>query len=104
MSESLDDLYPGGTFLTAADVTSKSLDAKITAVEVKKMPRSGKNRIVLTLADVEKPFALNSTNAHDLAERFGEDYPSWVGKEFVIVKTSTTYNGQKVGALRIQAE
>ena len=59
---------------------------------------------MLELANVEKPFALNSTNAHDLAERFGEDYNAWVGKEFVIVKTSTTYNGQKVGALRIEAE
>jgi hypothetical protein len=68
------------------------------------MPRSGKKRIVLTLDGVEKPFALNSTNAHDLLERFGEPYAAWVGREFVIMKTSTTFNGQKVGALRIQAQ
>lgn len=68
------------------------------------MPKSGGKKIVLVLEGVEKPFALNSTNAHDLAERFGDDYNGWVGKEFTIVKTSTTFNGQKVGALRIQAE
>lgn len=100
MAKSINDLYPGGSYLNASDVP-KSLTAEITAVEVAVMPQSKDEKLVATLAGNEKRFALNSTNAHACAEAWGEDYDAWVGKTMTIRPVATKFNGANVKGLRV---
>lgn len=65
------------------------------------MPQSGDEKIVLTLAGVEKGFSLNSTNAHACADEWGADYDTWVGKRVTIRAVPTTFGGKNVKGLRV---
>lgn len=100
MPHSVKDLYPGSNYLNAGDV-KKSLSGEITAVSIDTM-RSGDDRIVLTLENVEKKFACNATNARELANRFGDDPEKWVGETVEIISVPTQYQGQPVKGLRVQ--
>jgi len=97
----ISELYGSGSFLKTNDVKQET-KLKITAVAVEKIRDTTK--LVLTL-DNGKKFPLNRTNAERLSKNFGTpDYTKWVGKEFKIRKSETTFQGQDVDCLRVVKE
>lgn len=92
------DLYRGGKYLAAADIT-RPTEARIVRAATEEL--KGVEKLVLTLEGVEKALIVNKTNADTLSEKFGDDYTAWVGQTVTIAAVPTTYQGQSVKGVRV---
>jgi hypothetical protein len=81
MSILFNDLY-GSKYFSVADLngeTPRYRIGKVDVAELKDKDGTTKRRILAYFDGVEKPLALNKTNAKKLAEVYGEDHKKWVG-------------------------
>lgn len=100
-NQTIDDIYGRESkFIKTADIPKGQIvDAEIIKVEVRQIGNSMK--IVLTLSN-GKEFALNKTNAKQLASSLGTaDYLKWVGAKFKLFRTTTQYQGMTTECIRV---
>jgi len=105
MSNSINDIY-GGNYLNAKTVISNTMvgqqyTIEKTSLETFENKGDVTQKVVMLLAGVGKGLPLNKTNASILAEKFGDDYTSWVGKRVSLTIVKRNYNGQMVDAVEV---
>ncbi len=92
--------YAGGNYMNAADVPSP-FTAEIAAVDMETM-RDDTEKLALTITGTDKLLLLNKTNAEELAEAYGDDTDSWIGKPVVVYTSRTLFQGKRVPAIRVR--
>ena len=94
------DIYGSSDFLSAASFP----DGQIVTVTIKEMKvetvkEGDKPKLIAYLGNGKK-MSVNKTNAEILAKGFGsEDYTTWTGRSFKIIKGQTKFQGQLVPSL-----
>jgi len=101
----ISEIYGGATpYLNTQRAEELALWGKTLAiVKVDIQQLKGKNKVVLTLSDgdLEYGLPLNRTNGYILAEAFGDDAETWVGKKITLRKTKRTYGKTLVDAIEV---
>jgi hypothetical protein len=94
------EMFPG-KYLKADDLEDGEECAVIIAsIKIEEM-RDSVDKPVLHFED-GSAMPLNKTNGKVLAKAFGDDARDWAGKEVVIYKSTTEYQGDIVPCLRIK--
>lgn len=75
---------------------------KIANVQVQQL--RDRQKIVLELTDGKESYnlPLNRTNAIILAESYGEDTDTWIGKEIILQKVKRAFQGRLVDAIEVK--
>lgn len=94
------DIYKGGDFLVTEDLKGKLLQDAIASAEVQTI--GDQTKILLTFAENDKTFPLNSTNAKTLTKLFGsDDTDDWIGQTIILRPDVTLFAGKQVGCIRV---
>ena len=100
----LTDMYPS-TLLKSQDVTDAGgeMPVVINSIEMKEFDSEGgkETKPILTFTD-KRQMVCNKTNGTTLAEMFGDDTDSWLGKSITLIVTDVTFQGKLVPAIRIK--
>lgn len=101
----IDEIY-AGRFLTAAEVKAKMLVGKVlkitaTNVELVGRPEKQKNKIVLTLEGVDKPFVVNKSNSEIIAKSYGRDYTIWTSKALQLFVVPVRFGSEMVDGITV---
>lgn len=94
------ELYRGGNYLNAADVTEETR-LKIVAADIEDLGDDGE-KLALRFQSFEKVLIVNKTNAETLVKAFGDDTDGWIGKDIILYTTPTTMNRRRVMGLRVR--
>lgn len=91
----------------AWDLGGKDRTVQITAVKAGKVghDKRATKKPILTIADsrgATKTMPCNITNAKCIAQMFGNDVTSWVGKKIAIYPTTTTFGSETVDCIRVR--
>ena len=100
----LADLY-SSKHLKPADLGGKPVTAAIKDVSVEAFPNDGENvrKAVLHFhANVSKPLVVNKTNYLILAQTFGLNTDTWIGKQIVVSPSMTPFKGKMVETIRVE--
>jgi hypothetical protein len=103
--DDLESCY-GSKYLGAADIGKKKIRTRILKITKEMMPqRDGKParaRIVLYLANIDKPFVLNATNKNRLVEEWGRKPADWLNGEIGLYVEMTQFGGKPTPGLRLK--
>ena len=91
--------------LKPADLGGKLVTAAIQDVSVEAFPNDGENvrKAVLHFhGNVSKPLVVNKTNYLILAQTFGPNTDTWIGKQIVVSPSMTPFKGKMVETIRIE--
>ena len=100
----LADLY-SSKHLKPADLGGKPVTAAIKDVSVEAFPNDGENvrKAVLHFhGNVSKPLVVNKTNYLILAQTFGPNTDTWIGKQIVVSPSMTPFKGKMVETIRVE--
>jgi hypothetical protein len=61
-----------------------------------------KRQLLVTLAEYEKPWAINLTNSETIAQLYTDDPRAWVGKRVTLYPTKTKFGPQVVDCIRVR--
>jgi hypothetical protein len=61
-----------------------------------------KRQLLITLAEYEKPWAINLTNSETIAQLYTDDPRAWVGKRVTLYPTKTKFGPQVVDCIRVR--
>lgn len=102
------DAFPS-RWLRAADLQNREVKVTIMKVAMESMARdsseessSSKAKPVLYFANKNKGLVLNATNAHRIAEAYGDDMDGWKDREVLIYPDKTQFGGQLVDCIRVR--
>lgn len=104
---SVKEIYGASDLLSAKNFPDgPPQQVTIEGFKVEAVREGDKPKIVLAVKsdkwDGVRRFALNKTNAEKLAKRIGtEDYTTWIGKTFRLVRDETKFQGQMVPCLSV---
>lgn len=93
------DIY--SSCLAAADLEGQDVTVTIKGGELRTFD-DGHRRLFLTFAELQRPLALNVTNARMIAQLHGEEVTQWKGKQITLYPTRTSYLGKDVPCIRIR--
>ena len=100
----VDLLFPS-KYLKAADLQGKHVTVTIERINPRESLQMTKGRKekkpVVYLKGKEKAWVLNKTNAKAIAKAWGTEINNWVGKQVVIMPTTTEFGGDTVDCLRV---
>jgi hypothetical protein len=88
------------TYLTADTVRDAPLRGPIERFEI--ITLDGKTKGVIFVAGCSKGLVLNVTNTDALANAFGDEMESWVGKTVEIFKDRCQFKGKPVDCCRVR--
>jgi hypothetical protein len=92
----VDLLFPS-KYLKAADLMGRAVAVVIAGID----PRA---ELQMRLAGKEKAWVLNKTNAHLIAEVYGNEVTGWLGKTVVIRAERVRFGGNMVEAVRVDVD
>jgi hypothetical protein len=98
------DLY-SSKHLKPADLGGKPVTAAIQDVSVEPFQNDGDNvrKAVLHFhGNIPKPLVVNKTNYLILAQSFGPNTDTWIGKQIVVSPSMTPFNGKMVETIRVE--
>jgi hypothetical protein len=95
-------MFPSN-YLKADDLGAKKVTVTMTEVKLEVMPQGDKEeKPVLYFRNSKKGLVLNVTNAHTIAEAYGDDTDGWKGKQVILyVDNNVQYAGKRVKGLRV---
>lgn len=96
----IDEIYPSGKSLKAADLQGRTVPVTIENFEVKKFDNG--NKIILRFAGKEKTLVVNKTNAKIIASFYGVSPDGWIGKKIEIYPDKTSFQGGLVDCIRVR--
>jgi hypothetical protein len=101
-------LFPS-RYLGAPDLAGKDVTVKIASIKLEDIEgtdETGKSAVkqkgVVTLEGVAKPWILNRTNAEAIVLMFGAETQEWKGKPITLHATLVDSFGEKVLAVRVK--
>lgn len=92
-------------YLKATDLAlGKQYPLTITGVEVVEFDEDGKKvrKLALSFKNTDKRLVLNRTNAFTIETIFGGESDMWIGRQILVYRGTTQYNGKDVPALKVQ--
>jgi hypothetical protein len=95
----------GGKTLSAEKLGKRIIQGKILDCEpitIKSKEGEENLRLCIKVVGEDKFIALNSTNAHALGAKWGDDYTKWIGHTVKIFSAPTTFAGKNVKGISIQ--
>ena len=88
-------------YLKAPDIGSRTVVWKIDNLEMADMS-DGEKKPIVYFDGKPKGLVLNKTNANVIADEFGDDTTTWLGKELELFTTPVTFQGQTRPAIRVR--
>lgn len=95
-----------GKYLSAADIKGKPYKGiinDVNEVEMKDDSGDAKQRIALTLSDLDKLFIVNATNAGEISEVLGDDTDNWFGAEIHLSVGKVLLRGKPVDGIKVKS-
>ena len=102
---SIKDIYPnqGGDWLKASDLNGRTHNLVIEGSSVTEL--DGEQKLLLNFENREKLLLLNKTNARAIANAYGDDEESWIGKQITLYPTVCLFNGDpNTPCIRVRTE
>jgi len=96
-------LFPS-KWLKHTDIPEDGLVATITRVDLDTVGDEGESKPVVSFKETTKGLVLNVTNFDLIAAWHGEDTDNWVGRRITLYRTTTTFKGKPVNAIRVVAK
>lgn len=62
----------------------------------------GVSKPVMYFADKRAGLVLNRTNSNTLADVWGAETDDWIGKEIILFRSMTEYQGRRIACLRLR--
>lgn len=98
----MSEMFPS-RFLKAGDLPpGREVPLQIDGITLEEIQGEDEARPCLSFRGQTKLLVLNRTNANTLAERFGDDSGSWIGKTVAAFATSCQFGGRTVPCLRLR--
>ena len=98
---SVKNLYPSkSNFLKAEDLKGHAVKVTVENISIANFDKGPK--IVLSFAGKEKKLPLNKTNAHIMADGFGDDEKEWSGAVIELHPGKTTFQGELVDTIQVR--
>ena len=95
------NLFPSA-YLRASDVETPRL-VTIQALERDRKMNSGELKHVLSFVECDQELVLNKTNCNSIAQMYGDETDNWIGKQIVLIQSTTDMQGQTKDCIRIRA-
>lgn len=103
----VDLLFPS-KYLKAADLMGRAVAVVIAGIdpraELQMRGGAKEKKPLVRLAGKEKAWVLNKTNAHLIAEVYGNEVTGWLGKTVVIRAERVRFGGNMVEAVRVDVD
>jgi hypothetical protein len=102
---SIRDIY-GSRFLNAEDIEGETIVGPILECGIENFADAvggKKQKLVISLAQADKPIVVNATNADRIAAVYGDDWEQWLGKVVCIQSGRTRFAGKMVKCVEITA-
>jgi len=95
------ELFPS-KYLKGEEIKDKPILVTITDGKLEEMQDGGSYKPVLYFK-VGKPMVLNKTNGDVIAEAYGDDSDSWMGKKIILYfDKNVSYAGKRTGGIRVR--
>ncbi len=88
-------------YIKAADLKGRDVIVVIASAEIETI--GDDRKLVLAFQGKEKTLVCNRTNALTVAELYGNDTDSWLGREVVLFATKVPFQGKLTDAIRVKA-
>ena len=98
---SYDDVYKA-RWLKSDDLPDEDLILTIKDVNDEEVGEDREVKFILSFRELEKELILNKTNARTLADRFGKDPSTWIGKRIALYSSEVSFAGKMTLAIRIR--
>lgn len=95
-SPNLQALDIGTDLGDSVNVTIKEFDVAEVGKEKQKKSR-------MFVEEFDRPLVLNRTNVKALIDLYGNDTSDWIGEQFNLYVSETSFNGDTVRCLRVRA-
>ena len=96
------DDFIGGNYLKKEDIDG-AMTVALTDVWSEAVLNAGRNKLVVSFREFEKPLILNKTNIKRFARIFGTgDTKAWRGPVTLYVEPGVEYAGRVVGGIRVR--
>lgn len=101
----LSEMFPSN-LLKSQDVTDAGgeMELTINTIEIKEFDsENGKERKpIIVFAEDGKRMVCNKTNGNILAEMFGDDTDTWLGKKITLIVQEVDFAGKRTPAIRVK--
>jgi hypothetical protein len=87
-------------FVQASDLNGREVRLTIASLSFEKMTDQS-DKLCVYFRGTDKGLILNKTNASTIAEMYGDDTDSWIGKQITIFPTKVDFQGKRVDAIRV---
>ena len=64
--------------------------------------KESKLQLLITLAEFDKPWAINVTNSETIAQLYGDNPSGWIGKRVTLYPTKTKFGRETVDCIRVR--
>ena len=95
----LDEAFPSN-YLRSVDLQGRAVKVTISDYKMEKL--GNETKLILYFRGKEKGMVTNRTNANEIADTFGDDLDSWVGKQIELYVARVDFQGKKVDGLRVR--
>lgn len=90
------------TYLEKEDLKNREFRVAIGEIATEKV--GDDQKMVIYFQGAQKGMVCNRTNADTIADLYGEDTDSWIGRELILyVDPTVMYAGKRVGGVRVKA-
>jgi hypothetical protein len=99
----VDELFPS-RWIKSSDIGSTAKIATISKIDFELVGQDQEKKAVVSFQNTTKRLILNKTNAQTLANLYGKEIMSWVGKRITLYCAEVQYRGTPCLAVRIKEE
>ncbi len=101
----ISEAYPS-KYLKAADLAGQDRTVTIRACVQEELGQGSEMEVkpVLYFDGGQKGLVLNKTNAQAIAEDYGDDTETWVGREIVLLVREVDFKGKLTPAIRVRVQ
>jgi hypothetical protein len=99
----IDQIFPS-RWIKSSDIGSNPKIATISKIEFELVGQDQEKKAVVSFQNTTKRLILNKTNAQILANLYGKEVMSWVGKRITLYCAEVQYRGTPCLAVRIKEE
>lgn len=92
--------------LQALDIGTElgdSINVTIKGFDKSEVGKEKQIRSRLFVEEFDRPMVINRTNVKALIDLYGNDTADWIGEQFNLYVSETSYNGDTVRCLRVRA-